>query len=140
MVMRRVPQEPSAPSTASRPYFGDWRVTGFSILSISAMTTKEAGRIVGTRASYRASAASFGTNRCAKPSYETRTLSADDFMVEYHFPPESLGLEGQATITLITVNCSPAWSNQGAVLIVKSPSSLIATWDGAFFDLGRPPR
>ena len=61
-------------------------------------------------------------------------------MTEHRFPPKSLGLEGPSAITLVTVSCPPNWSNQGAFLIVNSANSLTATWDGACFDLERPPR
>lgn len=130
MVLRQVPHERA-------PYFGNWRVTSYKIPGISAMTSKQAAAWVGTAATYRQDLASFGRSSCANPSYESRSVSAEQFTEDYRVTPKALGVEG-GSLTLVTVTCRPTeWTNRGSLLIVKSPNALLTTWDGVFFELAR---
>jgi uncharacterized lipoprotein YbaY len=128
-------------STAQAAVFGEWRVTSFAAPGISALTPKEASAWIGTRANYAEGLALFGEERCDRPSYETRSMTLDQFAEEYRVRPADVGLRGEP-LTRVTVGCSTPWSHRGRVLFVRSPDALLTTWDGTFFELERnkPPR
>jgi heat shock protein HslJ len=119
--------------------FGDWRVVSFKAPGISAMTTAEAGAWKGTEASYGETRAAFGPDECTRPTYESRTMSVNEFAQEYRVSAADLGLSGPS-LTLVTVTCASPWTNHGSVLIVKSVKTLVTTWDGVFFELERRTR
>ena len=108
---------------------GEWRVTSFAAPGISALTPRAASAWIGTRANYAQGLALFGEERCDRPSYETRSMTLDQFAGEYRVRPADVGLRGQL-VTRVTVGCSTAWSHRGQVLFVRSPDALLTTWDG----------
>lgn len=123
----------SAPRT---PYYGDWRVLSFSAPGISATSANEAAKWVGARATYAKDRAAFGPDECRAPTYTSRTLTAQDFVAAYRVRADALGLT-DPTVTIVTVSCRSAWTNRGSLLIVKSATNLITTWDGVFYELER---
>jgi hypothetical protein len=122
--------------SAGHPFFGEWRLMSFSSPGVSALSPVEATTWIGTIASYEKNRAAFGKSTCPRPTYTIRLLSPEEFLQEYRVRASDLGLTG-TPLTLVTVGCATNWSNRGSFLILKSPDTMLTTWDGVFFELER---
>ena len=121
-------------SAPALPLFGSWRIASYSSPGLSAQSPVQSLAWVGVSASFEPDDARVGGDRCSAPKYTARTLSAAEFQQEYKTPAASLGLTSDS-VTLYRLDCGYTWGAQTNTLIVKSPTSLLAPWDGTFFEL-----
>jgi hypothetical protein len=128
----------AACASAKLPLFGTWRIASYSSPGLSAQSPVQALAWVGVSASFAPDDARFGGDRCSAPKYTARTLSAAEFQQEYKTPAATLGLTSDP-VTLYRLDCGYTWAAQTNTLIVKSPTSLLAPWDGTFFELVKSP-
>jgi hypothetical protein len=115
--------------------FGEWRVVSVHAPGLVAATPEQAS-IAGTNAAYSAAAASFGRDRCSRPTYTDRRFSAREFAERFGVQPASLSLA--EPIETIDVACS-AGSVRTAVLILKAPDTVLTPVDGVFLEMRRQP-
>ena len=127
------------PST--KDLFGTWLVTGFMMGRTHALDTEEAREWIGATAQFTPKVARFdcpmGSERVDKPSYVCHALTDHRFYVEYREDSESLGLGKGPTRLVRVLDGKNDWTWPGGVLIMKSRNSLLALWDGVYFELSR---
>jgi len=89
---------------------------------------------IGASAMFAPDDARFAGQRCSSPTYTPTTLSAADFQQQYKVAASAAGITGDQ-VTLFKLECGYDWQGPTNALIVKSPTSLLTPWNGAFFEL-----
>jgi hypothetical protein len=124
----------SCASAPKLPVFGTWRIQSYASPGLSAAAPVQSLAWIGTSASFEPEDARVGGNRCSKPTYTPSTLSAADFQQQFKVTPSAAGLSGDS-VAVIKVGCGSEWGAEANTLIVKSPTSLLAPWNGTLFEL-----
>ena len=135
-----------APGAEEQPPFdpiGTWKVTGYSMPGISAMTESEARAHDGQTVELGTAEALSNGERCAAPKYPARSVDTEDFLAtEFNLPPESLKpVAGKDSITVVEISCDDApWTAFGSLVIAIDADHALTPWDGVFFALERTPK
>jgi len=124
----------SCASAPKLPVFGSWRIMSYVSPGVSASSPVQTLSWVGTSATFARDDARFAGQRCSSPTYTAATLSAADFQTQYKVSAASAGITGDQ-VTVYKLDCSYDWAGPTNALIVKSPTALLAPWNGAFFEL-----
>ncbi|HUR35555.1 MAG TPA: hypothetical protein VM032_17250 [Vicinamibacterales bacterium] len=124
----------SCASAPKLPVFGTWRIMSYASPGVSAAAPVQTLAWVGASASFSAVDARFAGQHCSSPTYTPATLSAADFQQQYKVAPSSAGISGDQ-VTVFKLDCGYDWHGPTNALIVKSPTSLLTPWNGAFFEL-----
>lgn len=120
-------------------FYGDWSIVGSSCPAICAMSGEEADSWTGIAATLTESAVVFGDYRCHDVTYQSRQVSKLDFLKHSRFDLEQLGILAEE-VQELTVSCEgQQWFAPGNVFIVKDRETLIARWDGVYFEMKRIP-
>lgn len=119
---------------------GAWRIMASSHCPhVCAMDAKEAARLAGAVLSYSAAAFSNGQVTCASPRFSRRGWTAEQFLGQYRFKAETLGLK-RPVIEEFSVRCGDSRVGAplfGAIVIVKDHRTIFVPWDGVFFEARR---
>jgi hypothetical protein len=140
--MRDVPS-PAPAAPARFDPIGTWKVTGYSMPGITAMTEDEARAHEGQTVELGDAEALSNGERCAAPKYPVRSVDTEDFLAaEFNLPPESLKpVAGKDSITVVEISCDDApWTAFGSLVIEVDADHVLTPWDGAFFELERAPK
>jgi len=121
-------------SAPKLPVFGTWRIMSYASPGVSAASPVQTLSWVGTSATFEPDDARFAGHRCWAPTYTAVTVSAADFQQQYKVAAASAGITGDQ-VTVYKLDCAYNWEGPTNTLIVKSPTALLAPWNGAFFEL-----
>ena len=121
-------------SAPKLPVFGTWRIMSYASPGVSAASPVQTLSWVGTSAMFAPDDARFAGQRCSSPTYTPTTLSAADFQQQYKVSAASAGITGDQ-VTVYKIDCAYNWEGPTTALIVKSPTSLLAPWNGSLFEL-----
>jgi hypothetical protein len=121
-------------SAPKLPVFGTWRIMSYASPGVSAASPVQTLSWVGTSATFARDDARFAGQRCSQPTYTEVTLSAADFQQQYKVAAASAGITGDQ-VAIYKLDCAYDWEGPTNALIVKSPTALLAPWNGAFFEL-----
>jgi hypothetical protein len=126
-------------SASKVPVFGTWEITSYSSPGgAAAPASVPALAWVGVSASFERGDARFGEERCSAPKYTSRSLSAAEFQQEFRVPVTALGITGDPVI-VYKVDCGTGWAGKADTFIVKSPTALVASWNGSFLEMVKTP-
>jgi hypothetical protein len=114
--------------------YGEWVVVAIEQPGITALSTAEAKTWIGRAAFFSDSLVTFGSDRCASPTYSLDTIMAAQFTSGYRVYPSELGLGD--TVASTVVGCPGRWTAPGSELLHRG-SELITPWDGTYFVLRR---
>jgi hypothetical protein len=119
---------------------GTWRITDKNHCPhICAMKAEEAGRFTGTILRYSAAHFSNGRVSCESPRFSRREWTGPEFLKEYRFKPEILGLK-PPLVEELSVTCGDSrasWPQFGATVLVRDRRTILVAWDGVFFEARR---
>ncbi len=117
--------------------FGDWSVVRSSCPGICAMSNEEANSWVGLTASLTEFGVAFGGYSCQDTTYESHRVSKLDFLRSSRFDLEELGILTEE-VQELTVSCEDQeWIAPGSSFLVRDKETIIASWDGVYFELKR---
>jgi hypothetical protein len=114
--------------------YGEWVVVAIEQPGITALSTHEAKTWIGRAAFFSDSIVTFGSDRCASPTYSLDTIMAAQFTSGYRVYPSDLGLGD--TVVSTVVGCPGRWTAPGSELLHRG-SELVTPWDGTYFVLRR---
>lgn len=116
---------------------GTWVVARHLIPGISAMTDAEAASWHGRSLTLTDTMAAGPDATCESPSYRESLVQSDSIRWSYRLAPGALPLRQPAS-TVLDVFCDgTSWTAFGSALIAIHPDTVLASWDGVFFVLGR---
>ncbi len=121
------------------PVFGTWRINSYVSPGVSAASPVQTLSWVGSSAMFAKDDARFAGQRCLSPTYTAGTLSAAEFQQRYKVSAASAGITGEQ-VTVYKLDCGYNWDGPTDALIVKSPTALLAPWNGALFELAKTDR
>ena len=124
----------SCASAPKLPVFGNWRIMSYASPGVSASAPVQTLSWVGTSAMFAPDDARFAGQRCSAPTYTAATLSAADFQQQYKVAASAAGITGDQ-VTVYKLECGYDWQGPTNALIVKSPTSLLAPWNGTLFEV-----
>lgn len=122
-------------------FYGRWlikRTIAFS--KVSALSDEDIAKLIGTRLEYSSNAAIYGKNICKSPKYKQTVVSEKDFFENNGYTSfEELGLQGK-NVVMVEVfkekeDYSNFWFNIGGRFYISNKNSLIANYEGVFFEL-----
>ena len=118
------------------PVFGNWRITGYAAPATKGPSPVQSLALIGISAAFDSENARLGTDRCYKPRYTERTLSAAEFAQVFKAPAASLGLTTEP-IVVYHVECPSTPGAQARDFILKAQDALLTPADGSFYELRR---
>lgn len=122
-------------------YYGKWVVTRDVATShIFGLSDEEIKAFFQKELYFAKNVAKFDQDKnvCKNPLYTQRILTADGFWDEFRAQIKNLGINADQ-VTFYTICSKPDedWDSFGEFFIVKDKNTLIAFWQGVFFELKR---
>jgi hypothetical protein len=116
-------------------YYGKWKVVGYRILPVSALTERRARSWLGRVGVYGPGYARFYQTTCEQASFLTLKISPADFARDYRCKPADLGIPPGIIQVIEVDSAGHPFDAPGGVLIRRTDGKLLMFWTGAFFIL-----
>lgn len=124
----------------AQDYYGQWTVKSVLAYGIGTYSESDAKKLIGSSLSFSADKAvyyndtpSAGAITAKNPNYQESTLSAEDFLTNFHTTFDKLGITA-GSINAVYVSNPDAG---GCTLLVKDKNSMILVAGGTYFELTR---
>ena len=126
---------------AGSKMLGSWiikRTVAFG--KVSALSDEGINKLIGKRIKYSSNTANFGNKICKYPKYKKSRISEKDFFENNGYTSfKELGLQGD-NVTMVEVfsekeDYNNFWYTIGGRVFVKDKNTLIANYEGVFFEL-----
>jgi hypothetical protein len=134
-------QEINSQSQTNEDLYGNWlikRTVAFG--KVSSLSDEDINKLIGKRIEYSPNKASFGNDICENPKYKKSIISEKDFFENNGYTSfKELGLQGDSVI-MVEIFCekedySNFWYTIGGRIFEKDKNTLIANYEGVFFEL-----
>ena len=115
--------------------YGTWQVVSYRFGDGVSVGPREARKLLGMKLRFSSERAVSGRDTCARPTYESKRMSAEDFLREFRTSLGSIGMK-QQEVEVVNIRCGGEdWTAPGATLLKFEKGRMLTTWDGVFFGL-----
>ena len=143
----KLSEKPSSPitntdntNTSSKSYFGTWVVSKkIATTPVYAMSEDKIKSYIGKELYLAEKKVSFDKENLVNPTFEETTLSDSNFNSENKVSLKTIGISSPSVKKVDVIqNANSNWTSFfGNTFYVKDDNTLIALWDGVFFELNR---
>jgi hypothetical protein len=114
---------------------GDWEVA--RVVPTSNIQTAPDKKKLGQVLQFRRGRARLADVSLSDAHYAVRWSNPREVAADYRVPAQELGLSGEKILIVDVTSAKGSAGGLGSKLIVKSPGTLLAPWDGVFYELKR---
>lgn len=125
------PEKTEKPEKAEKPYYGSWEITSFKMGRVTAISTEDAQKLVGTTITYSKEKLSNQNDTITNPNYEENTETKETFEDDNRGTVtfDDLGVKGNS-ITAVVV---PEVDTIGQAFFVINDNTIAIFLDGVYF-------
>lgn len=114
---------------------GTWQVVSYHFGDGVSVGPRDASKLLGMKIRFNSDRAVSGRDACTEPKYESKRMSAEEFLREFRTSLRSIGIK-QRDVEVVNIRCDGEdWSVLGCTLFKTEKGRMLTTWDGVFFGL-----
>ncbi len=126
-----------------KDYYGQWLIKGvLSYGAVGTYSSEDAEKLIGKSLSFSDNEANIindqpsdSTSSIENPEYQETTITAEDFLLNFHMTFDKLGI---TTNSVTAVVIAESDETAGCTLLLKDNSTIILIAGGTYFELMKP--